>query len=79
MYLGIIDVNPEPNYKLKLTFENGEKRLFDVSEYLEMGMFSELKDITIFNSVKVAFDSIEWINGIDIEPEELYEKSIPIA
>jgi len=78
MYLGVVDVNPEPNYKLKLTFENGEKRIFDVSEYLEIGVFSELKDISIFNSVKITFDSIEWINGIDIEPEELYEKSIPI-
>ncbi len=79
MYLSVVDVHPQTDYRLLLTFENGEKRIFDLSSYLDFGVFSELKDLSIFNSVKIAFDSIEWNNGIDIEPEELYEKSVPIG
>lgn len=45
MYLGIKDVKPLSDYKLLLTFENDEKRYFDVSPYLDFGIFSELRDV----------------------------------
>jgi len=75
VYLSIKDVKPLPDYKLLLKFENDENRLFDVQPYLNMGKFSELKDMSLFNSVKVSFDSIEWANHLDFSPEFLYEKS----
>ena len=76
MYLAIKDVKPQSDYKLLLTFENEEVKVFDVSEYLKIGKFSELKDIAMFNSVKVSFDSIEWANHLDLDPELLYNKSV---
>lgn len=75
MYLAVIDVRPIKDYKLLLTFENNERRIFDVSPYLNLGKFSELKDISLFNTVKLKFDSIEWSNHLDLDPEFLYEKS----
>lgn len=78
MYLAIKDVKPQENYKLLLTFENQEVRVFDVSEYLNIGKFSELKDKSMFNSVKVSFDSIEWSNHLDLDPELLYKKSVKV-
>ncbi len=75
MYLSVIGVKPMDGYKLSLTFENNEQKVFDVSPYLEIGKFAELKDKTIFDSVKVSFDSIEWSNQLDLDPEILYEKS----
>jgi hypothetical protein len=74
MYLAVLDVRPLKDYKLLLTFENNEKRIFDVSPYLNLGKFSELKDLSLFNTVKVKFDSIEWNNHLDLDPEFLYEK-----
>ena len=59
MYLAIIEVKPTKNYQLLLTFENGEKRQFDMKPYLDFGIFQELKDLRIFNTVKPSFDSIE--------------------
>ncbi len=50
-----------------------------MSVYLEIGKFKELKNKAIFDSVRVAFDSIEWSNKLDLDPELLYEKSIPEA
>jgi hypothetical protein len=75
MYLSVIDVKAMDDYKLFLTFENNEQKIFDVSPYLEIGKFSELKDKAIFDSVKVSFDSIEWSNHLDLDPEVLYSKS----
>ncbi|WP_353095843.1 DUF2442 domain-containing protein [Tissierella praeacuta] len=75
MYLSIKDVKPLSDYQLLLTFENGEKRIFDMKPYLNKGIFKELKDEKKFRSVRVSFDSIEWSNQADIDPETLYEKS----
>ena len=75
MYLSVKDVKPNPDYLLHLTFENGEKRCFDMKPYLNTGIFSELKDIDLFNSVKVSFDTIEWSNEADLDPEFLYRGS----
>jgi hypothetical protein len=75
MYLSIIDVKPLEDYKLLLKFENNEERVFDIKPYLEIGKFNELKDKNLFKTVRVSFDTIEWDNGLDFDPEVLYEKS----
>lgn len=76
MYPGVKKVEPMPDYRLLLTFENGEVKVFDMNPYLEKGTFRELKDLKTFSTVKVSFDTIEWANGLDLCPEVLYEKSI---
>ncbi len=76
MYLAIIDVKSLEDYKLLLTFENQEKRVFDMKPYLNKGIFRELKDKNLFRSVRVSFDSVQWSNEADIDPEILYEKSV---
>ncbi|AGL03676.1 DUF2442 domain-containing protein [Desulfoscipio gibsoniae] len=76
MYVSVVGVEPLESYRLLLTFENGEKRLFDMTPYLNKGIFRELKDKNLFRSVRVSFDSIEWSNQADIDPEVLYEKSV---
>lgn len=75
MYLAVTDVKPLCNFQLLLTFESGEKRIFDMKPYLDKGIFKELKDEKKFRTVRVSFDSIEWCNQADIDPEILYEKS----
>ena len=77
MYLAVKDVKPIENYKLIITFDNEIVKLFDMKPFLEKGIFKELKDETLFKTVKVSFDSIEWSNGADVDPETLYEDSIP--
>ena len=76
MYLSVKKVKSLANYKLELTFENKEKRIFDVKPYLDTGLFKTLKDEDYFKMVKVSYDTIEWPNGVDLDPEVLYEKSI---
>ena len=75
MYLSVIKVKALDDYQLELTFENDETRIFDVKPYLNTGLFKTLKNESIFKQVKVSFDTIEWPNGIDLDPEVLYAKS----
>ena len=75
MYLSVKKVKPLSSYKLELTFENKEIKIFDVKPYLDTGLFKTLKDEKYFKMVKVSYDSIEWPNGVDLDPEVLYEKS----
>lgn len=76
MYLAVRDVKTKADYMLILTFQNGEIKLFDMKPYLDLGIFKELKNKEVFDSVKVSFDSIEWSNEADIDPEVLYENSV---
>ena len=75
MYLAITQVVPLDNYLLKLTFQNDEVKEFDMKPYLDKGIFIELKEKSMFNTVKVSFDSIEWANEADFDPEFLYQYS----
>lgn len=79
MYLAVTDVSPLENYQLLLKFENQEERIFDVTPYLELGKFAELKEGRLFKTVHLAFDSIEWANKLDLDPEFLYVKSQPVS
>ena len=73
-----IDVKTIENYKLIVTFSNKEKRIFDVTPYLKFKQFQELKNQSLFKTVKIAGLSIQWCNGADICPDELYNNSINI-
>ncbi len=75
MYFSVKQVEPKPDYLLLLTFETGEKKLFDMKPYLDIGIFRELKDVKLFNTVQVNFNSVAWETGADFDPEVLYDKS----
>jgi hypothetical protein len=73
----VTEVRTEIDFKLKLTFTNGEKRVFDVKPYLNTGRFAELKNKAMFSSVVCTLGSIQWQNGLDLCPDTLYEESEP--
>jgi hypothetical protein len=73
-----IDVKPLPQYRILLTFDNKERRIFDITPYLSDCFFAPLRNPAIFQSVKVNPLTVEWAGGIDICPDELYYNSVPI-
>jgi hypothetical protein len=75
MYHGVKSVEVTDQYRLILRFDNDERRIFDVKPLLTVGRFRELLEPKVFKKVKVAFDTIEWENGLDLDPEYLYEQS----
>ncbi len=68
----VIEVKANPDFTLELTFENGERRIFDMKSYLSIGVFKELTNLTLFKKVKPFMGSIEWSNGADLCPDTLY-------
>ncbi|MFM7182263.1 MAG: DUF2442 domain-containing protein [Verrucomicrobiales bacterium] len=70
---------PEPGYRVCLEFSNGERREFDVSPYLDKGVFRRLRDEVYFRQVRVSMGTIEWPEGQDFCPDTLYECSKVIA
>ena len=73
-----IDVKPMEQYRLLITFDNQEQRIFDVAPYLSDCFFAPLRNTVVFNSVKVNPLTIEWAGGIDMCPDELYYNSTPL-
>ncbi|MCL2325771.1 MAG: DUF2442 domain-containing protein [Proteobacteria bacterium] len=72
-----VNVVPQADYCLLITFDNAEQRLFDVKPYFDFKPFAELKNLALFNTVKLGGLSIEWVHGQDICPDELYYSSLP--
>ena len=76
MLLDVVRVKPQPGYRLHLEFENSEKRIFDVSPYLENGIFCQLKDPSVFYRAYIDGGTVAWPGEIDIAPETLYDDSV---
>lgn len=73
----VIDVQPLDDYVLRLIFEGGEVRDFDVKPYLDLGIFQELRDKSYFREAYVEFGSVEWPRGQGLSYDTLYLKSAP--
>jgi len=71
-------VKPMDNFILHIWFTNGEERLFDVKPYLNLGIFSELKELSMFNTVRPDGLSIEWANEASLSPDTIYCSSVKI-
>jgi hypothetical protein len=69
------NVTPNSDFTITLLFKNGEERIFDMTPYLDKGVFRELRDIHLFNSVRPFLGSIRWQNGQDLCPDTLYTGS----
>ena len=75
----LIKVEPLEAMKLRLYYETGEIKLFDTAPYARGTWYGNLKDTAYFNTVRLlpGGSGIEWRDGQDISPHELYEDSIP--
>ena len=66
------------DYTLRITFNNGETRLFNAAPYLAYPAFEALKAISLFMQARVAHKTVVWNEEVDMAPENLYLESTPI-
>ena len=78
MYRAISEVTANRDFSLKIVLDNGEKRILDMKPYLDFGVFKKISDFERFKRARVSFDTIEWDDGVDLDPEFIYHKSTPI-
>jgi hypothetical protein len=63
------------DYCLLLTFENGEKRIFDLKPLFDKPVFTKLKNIALFKTARVVSGSVEWQGEVDLSYDTLYLES----
>lgn len=75
MHLHTTEVTPLPNYRLRLSFNNGEQGEVDLSAELDGEIFEPLRDQALFSTARhdPILRTVVWNNGADIAPEFLLE------
>jgi len=70
----ITNVRVVQAYGLEVTFSDGVVKIIDLEPVLYGEMYSPLRDIKLFNQVKVDSEvhTIVWPNGADFDPATLY-------
>ena len=76
MHPAVVNVVPRDNYQIYIEFDNDECGILNMEPYLDFGIFRKIKDQSLFAKVRVSFDTIEWGNGIDLDPQFVYDKCI---
>lgn len=74
----VIDAKYVSDYKIRITFDNGEQKIADLGKKPGRGVFKPLKNKTYFKKFFVDGWTISWPNGADIAPETLYLEGEPV-
>ena len=64
------------DFILEIEYVNGEKKLYDMKKQLSNSYYKGLNNIGYFRLVKPVQTTVEWPNGEDIDPAELYNNSV---
>lgn len=65
-------VTPMDDFMIRFSFDNGETEDFDVKPNIRGNWYGELANPFYFKSVFANSFTVEWSNGQDICPDELY-------
>ena len=68
-------VVPKDDYKLEITFTNGEVGIFDCAHLVDFGVFREFQEVGYFRRARVEQGTVTWPHEQDICPDTLYEDS----
>ena len=66
------------DFILRVRFVNGELRDFDMKPLLARKCYSALSSEALFKTARVEYGVVSWANGVDLDPEWLYEDSAPV-
>jgi hypothetical protein len=72
-------VKPGDDYRLEITFSNGETGTYDCRPLLNFGVFQELRDNAYFQQVRAENGTVVWPHDQDICPDTVYLDSKRIA
>lgn len=73
MLIEVIRAEYMDGYRLLLLFNNGERKIVDLSNSLKGIVYTPLKDVNYFKRFSIKFNTVEWENGADFAPEYFYK------
>jgi hypothetical protein len=78
MYWDVKLVKPLENHRIYVEIENGAKGIFDLTPYLDRGVFRELRNPHYFNQVGIVSGAVTWPHEQDIAPDTLLAELQPV-
>jgi hypothetical protein len=79
-------MNPRPiavkamdNYRLLITFQNEECKIFDATPLLALPMYQKLRNKGFFALAKADGMCVYWNDEVDIDPDTLFEEALPLV
>ena len=66
------------DFQLVMSFATGERRRFDMRPSIHLPVFRRLENPGFFALAHVDYGTVVWPGDIDIAPETLYERSVPL-
>jgi hypothetical protein len=72
MFLEITDAKYLDNYRILVSFNNGESKTVDLNKEMNGKVYTPLRQLDYFKKFKIKYNTIEWENGADYAPEYLY-------
>jgi hypothetical protein len=71
----VIKVDPLPEYRLHVEFDDGVAGTIDLSGELDGEVFQPLRDEAVFRQVMVdEFGAVCWPNGPDLAPDAMHSE-----
>lgn len=70
-------VEARPDYRLIVTFTNGERKEYDARPMLNVPMYKNLRKV--FSCVRVENGFVVWPGDMDIDPDKLYLRSTSLT
>ncbi len=67
-----VSVVPQDDYIIRVKFDNGEEKDFDVKPYIKGEWYGRLNDPAYFKAVATDGYTVTWPDGQDICPDDLY-------
>lgn len=64
------------DFKLKIIYVTEEIRIYDMKKNFKFDYYKKLKNFNYFQTAKAVDVTIEWPDGEDIDPNELYNNSV---
>ncbi|NMM93453.1 DUF2442 domain-containing protein [Bifidobacterium oedipodis] len=74
----VTECEPLPDYRLRVKCSDGAVGVFDMSGYLNRGVFRALRSPGVFNSVRLVFGVPTWPGDIDIAAERVRSDMMPL-
>lgn len=73
----VVEVKALDDRRIYLKFKDGKEKIYDMKPLInKIKFYEKLKDTEYFKLVKPRYDSVEWPNGEDVCPENLYYDSV---
>ncbi len=67
------------DFLILIEFDSGERKIMDVKPYIKGEWYGKLAESSYFRTVRTNGYTVEWKDGQNLCPDELYYCSMPVT